>query len=135
MDVVYTHSNGVPTYTNRLNIGLMNYYTDDTDLVLAYVDVSTPAGNREAKTSIGSVIDRMGMTQTIVGVKKIQLTSNLKRLSAILVQTHVNLGRVLDTDYSAQVLMLAKKQNLAGAASQMIALATKRKNALISILI
>jgi flagellin-like hook-associated protein FlgL len=125
----------VATYTGRLNIGLMNYYADDIDLVLAYVDVSTPAGDREAKTSIGSVIDRMSMTQTIVGAKKIQLTSNLERLSAILVQTHVNRGRVLDTDYSAQAFMLAKKQNLAGAASQMIALATKRKNALISILI
>ena len=84
---------------------------------------------------IGSVIDRMSTTQTIVGAKKNQLISNLERLSATLVQTQASRGRVLDTDYSTEVLMLAKKQILAGAASQMITLATKQKNALFSILI
>ena len=84
---------------------------------------------------IGSVIDRMSTTQTILGAKKNQLISNLERLSATFVQTQAARGRVLDTDYSTEVLMLAKKQILAGAASQMIALATKQQNALISILI
>ena len=84
---------------------------------------------------IGSVIDRMSATQTIIGAKKNQLILNLERLSATLVQTQAVRGIVLDTDYSTEVLMLAKKQILAGAASQMIALATKQKNALFSILI
>ncbi len=84
---------------------------------------------------IGSVIDRMSTTQTILGAKKNQLISNLERLSATLVQTQAARGRIFDTDYSTEALMLAKKQILAGAASQMIALATRRANALISILV
>ena len=123
------------TYTNRLNIGFINDYRDHTDVVLASVDVSTSFGAREATTSIASVIDRISTTQTILGAKKNQLTSNLERLSAILVQTHSDRGRVLDTDYSAEALMLAKKQILAGVVSQMIVLAKKRKNARIRILI
>ena len=60
---------------------------------------------------IGSVIDRMSTTQTILGAKKNQLISNLERLSATFVQTQAARGRVLDTDYSTEVLMLAKKTN------------------------
>ena len=89
MDVVYTHSDGVSTYTDRLNIVLTNEYSDDSDLVLASVDISTASGAREAMVSIGSVIDRMGTTQTIIGAKKNQLSSNLQRLSAALIQTQI----------------------------------------------
>ena len=45
--------------------------TDDSDLVLASVDFSIADGAREAIVSIGSVIDRMSATQTIIGAKKI----------------------------------------------------------------
>ena len=48
MDVVYTHSDGVTTYTDRLNVVLTNDYSDDSDLVLASVDISTADGAREA---------------------------------------------------------------------------------------
>ena len=135
MDVVYTHSDGVTTYTDRLNVVLTNDYSDDSDLVLASVDISTADGAREAIVSIGSVIDRMSTTQTIIGAKKNQLASNLQRLSAMLVQTQTARGRVLDADYATEALTLAKKQILAGAATQMITLATEQKNRLIEILI
>lgn len=134
MDVVYTNSDGVTTYTDRLNIVLTNDYSDDTDLVLASVDISTSAGAREAMTAIGSVIDRMSTTQTIIGAKKNQLTSNLERLSAMLTQTQVARGRIIDADFAEEASRLAKKQILAGAASQMITLATTQKLALINLL-
>ena len=57
MDVVYTHSDGVTTYTDRLNIVLSNDYSDDSDLVLASVDISTADGAREAMVSIGSLTE------------------------------------------------------------------------------
>ena len=135
MDVVYTHSDGVTTYTDRLNIVLTNDYSDDSDLVLVSVDISTVDGAREAIVSIGSVIDRMSTTQTIIGAKKNQLASNLQRLSAMLVQTQTARGRVSDADYATEALTLAKKQILAGAATQMITLATEQKNRLTEILI
>ena len=43
------------------------YFSDNTDLVLASVDISTSAGAREAMNSVGSVIDRMSKTQVILG--------------------------------------------------------------------
>jgi flagellin len=135
MDVIYTHSDGVTTYTDRLNIVLTNDYSDDTDLVLASVDISTADGAREAMFSIGSVIDRMSTTQTIIGAKKNQLISNLQRLSAVLIQTQIARGRIFDADAAGEASRLAKQQILAGAASQMISLASVQKRSLIDTLI
>ena len=73
--------------SDRLRIDLTNDYSDDTDLVLASVDITTSAGAREAMNSVGSVIDRMSKTQVILGAKKVQLMSNIERLSGVLIQT------------------------------------------------
>ena len=135
MDVTYTHSDGLQTYTDRLHIDLTNDYSDDTDLVLASVDISTSAGAREAMNSIGSVIDRMSRTQVILGAKKVQLTSNIERLSAVLMQTQVARGRIYDADAASEASRLAKQQILAGAASQMISLASAQKRGLIDLLV
>ena len=135
MDVVYTHSDGVTTYTDRLNIVLTNDYSDDSDLVLASVDISTADGAREAMVSIGSVIDRMSTTQTIIGAKKNQLISNLQRLSAVLMQTQIARGRIFDADAAKEAARLAKQQILAGAASQMMSMASAQKRGLIEMLI
>jgi flagellin len=135
MDVTYTHSDGVQTYTDRLHIDLANDFSDDTDLVLASVDISTSAGAREAMNSIGSVIDRMSKTQVILGAKKVQLTSNIERLSAVLIQTQIARGRIFDADAAREASRLANQQILAGAASQMISLASVQKRALIDMLI
>ena len=135
MDVTYTHSDGVQTYTDRLHIDLTNNYSDDTDLVLASVDISTSAGAREAMYAMGSVIDRMSKTQTILGAKKVQLTSNVERLSAVLIQTQIARGRIFDADMASEASLLAKQQILAGAASQMISLASAQKRSLIDLLI
>ena len=135
MDVIYTHSDLVTTYTDRLSITLLNDYSDDTDLVLASVDISTAAGAREAMYSIGSVIDRMSKTQVILGAKKVQLTSNIERLSAVLMQTQIALGRIFDADMASEASGLAKQQILAGAASEMISLASAQKRSLIDMLI
>jgi flagellin-like hook-associated protein FlgL len=135
MDVTYTHSDGVQTYTDRLHIDLANDYSDDTDLVLASVDISTSAGAREAMNSIGSVIDRMSKTQVILGAKKVQLASNIERLSAVLIQTQIARGRIFDADAVSEASRLAKQQILAGAASQMISLASEQKRGLIDMLI
>ena len=135
MDVTYTHSDGVQTYTDRLHIDLANDYSDDTDLVLASVDISTSAGANEAMNSIGSVIDRMSKTQVILGAKKVQLTSNIERLSAVLIQTQIARGRIFDADAAREASRLAKQQILAGAASQMISLASAQKRGLIDMLI
>mgnify|MGYP001372519438 CR=1 FL=1 len=68
---------------------------------------------------IGSVFDSMSTTQIIIGAKKKPLICIVGCLSATLVQRQTPRGGILDTDYSTEVLMLAKKQILAGAASQM----------------
>ncbi len=57
MDVVYTHSDGVTTYTDRLNIVLTNDYSDDSDSLIALVDISNAYGAREAMVSIGSLTE------------------------------------------------------------------------------
>ena len=135
MDVTYTHSDGVQTYTDRLHIDLTNDYSDDTDLVLASVDISTSAGAREAMNSIGSVIDRMSKTQVILGAKKVQLMSNIERLSGVLIQTQIARGRIFDADAASEASRLAKQQILAGAATQMISLASAQKRSLVDMLI
>ena len=76
----------------------------------------------------------MSTTQTIIGAKKNQLASNLQRLSAMLIQTQTARGRVLDANYATEALTFAKKQVLAGAATQMINLATEQKKRLIETL-
>ena len=58
----------------------------------------------------------------------------VQRLSAMLTQTQTARGHVLDADYATEALTLAKKQVLAGAATQMITLATEQKNRLIETL-
>ena len=85
--------------------------------------------------SIGSVIDRMSTTQTIIGAKKNQFTSNLQRLSAALIQTQIARGRIFDVDAAGQASRLAKQQTLAGAATRMISLSSAQKRGLIDILI
>jgi len=135
MDVTYTHSDGVQTYTDRLHIDLTNDFSDDTDLVLASVDISTAAGAREAMNSIGSVIDRMSKTQVIIGAKKVQLLSNLERLSGVLMQTQVARGRIFDADAASEASRLAKQQILGGVATQMISVASAQKRSLIDMLI
>ncbi|MGA1187704.1 MAG: flagellin, partial [Candidatus Puniceispirillaceae bacterium] len=135
MDVTYTHSDGVQTYTDRLHIDLTNDYSDDTDLVLASVDISTSAGAREAMNSIGSVIDRMSKTQVILGAKKVQLMSNIERLSGVLIQTQIARGRIFDADAASEASRLAKQQILAGAATQMISMASAQKRSLVDMLI
>ena len=135
MDVTYIHSDGVQTYTDRLHIDLTNDFSDDTDLVLASVDISTSAGAREAMNSIGSVIDRMSKTQVIIGAKKVQLLSNLERLSGVLMQTQVARGRIFDADAASEASRLAKQQILGGVATQMISIASAQKRSLIDMLI
>ena len=134
MDVVYTHSDGVTTYTDRLNIVLTNDYSYDSDLVLASVDISTADGAREAMVSIGLVIDRMSTTQTIIGAKKNQLISSLQRLSAVLIQTQIARGRICDADAAGEASRLAKQQILAQAARQIIWLAAAQKRSLVDML-
>jgi flagellin len=134
MDVTYTHSDGVQTYTDRLHIDLTNDALDDTDLVLASVDISTEAGAREAITAIGSVIDRMSSTRVIIGAKRSQLMSNLERLSSVQIQTEMARGRIMDADYASEAAQLAKKQLLSGAAMQMIQMASAQKRGLLSLL-
>ena len=135
MDVVYTNSDLITTYTDRLSITLLNDYSDDTDLVLASVDISTSAGAREAMYSIGSVIDRMSKTQVTLGAKKNQLMSNIERLSGVLIQTQIARGRIFDADTASEASRLAKQQILAGAATQMISLASAQKRSLVDMLI
>ena len=94
-----------------------------------------PAGAREAMYSIGSVIDRMSKTQVILGAKKVQLSSNIERLSAVLIQTQIARGRIYDADATSEASRLAKQQILAGAASKMILLASVQKRGLIDMLI
>ena len=77
--------------------------------------------------SIGSVIDRMSKTQVILGAKKVQLISNIERLSTVLMQTQIARGRIFDADVASEASRLAKQQILAGAASEMISLATTEK--------
>jgi flagellin len=134
MDVIYTHSDLVTTYTDRLSITLLNDYSDDTDLVLASVDISTAAGAREAMYSIGSVIDRMSKTQVILGAKKMQLISNIARLSTVLMQTQIARGRIFDSDVASEASRLVKQKILAGAASEMISLASAQKRGLVEML-
>ena len=133
--VAGSYKDAVQTYTDRLHIDLANDYSDDTDLVLASVDISTSAGAREAMNSIGSVIDRMSKTQVILGAKKVQLASNIERLSAVLIQTQIARGRIFDANAASEASRLAKQQILAGAASQMISLASAQKRGLIDMLI
>ena len=135
MDVVYTSSDLTTTYTDRLSITLLNDYSDDTDLVLASVDISTSAGAREAMYSVGSVIDRMNKTQVILGAKKVQLTSNLERLSGVLTQTQIARGRIFDADAASEVARLAKQKILMGAATQVISAASSQKRELVDMLI
>ena len=135
MDVVYTHSDGVQTYTDRLHIDLVNDYADDTDLVLASVDVSSAAGATDAISVVGTVIDRMSSTQVILGAKRNQLLSNLDRLSSFEVQTNLARGRIIDADYAEEASKLAKGQILSGAAMKMIHLASRQKRQLISLLV
>ena len=104
----YPYSDGVQTYTDRLHIDLTIDCSDDTDLVLASVDISRSAGAREAMNSIGSVIDRMSKTQVIRGAKKNQLASNMERLSAILTQTQIARGRIFDAGAASEASRLAK---------------------------
>ena len=85
--------------------------------------------------SIGSVIDRMSKTQVILGAKKVQLASNIERLSAVLIQTQIARGRIYDADAASEASRLAKQQILAGAASQMISLASAQKQGLLDMLI
>ena len=85
--------------------------------------------------SIGSVIDRVSTTQTIIGSKKNRLIPNLQRLSAVLIPTQIARGRIFDADTAKEAARLAKQQILAGAASQMIALASAQKRGLIDELI
>jgi len=135
MDVVYTHSDGFQTFTDRLHIDLANDYADDTDLVLASVDVSTLGGATDAISVVGTVIDRMSSTQVILGAKRNQLLSNLERLSSFEVQTKMALGRIIDSDYADEASKLAKNQILSGAATQMMQIASRQKRQLISLLV
>jgi flagellin len=135
MDVTYTHSDGVQTYTDRLHIDLTNNFLDDTDLVLASVDISTSAGAREAMNSIGAVINRMSKTQVILGAKKVQLTSNIDRLSTVVTQTQIARGRIFDADIAKEASLLTKQRILANAASKMISLSVLQQRAFILLLI
>ena len=134
MDVTYTHSDGVQTYTDRLHIDLINDFSDDTDLVLASVDISTSAGAEEAINAIGSVIDRMSSTQVILGAKRSQLMSNLERLSQVKTKTEMARGRIMDADFASEAAKLTKKKILSGAAIQMIQLASSQKRSLLTLL-
>jgi flagellin-like hook-associated protein FlgL len=77
----------------------------------------------------------MSKTQVILGAKKVQLTSNIERLSAVLIQTQIARGGIFDADAAREASRLAKQQILAGAASQMISLASVQKRGLIDMLI
>ena len=59
----------------------------------------------------------------------------MERLSAVLVQTQIARGRIFDADAASEASRLAKHQILAGAASQMIALAAAQKRGLIDVLV
>ena len=74
-------------------------------------------------------------TQVILGAKKVQLMSNVERLSGVMIQTQIARGRIFDADAAIEAARLAKQQILAGAASQMIALASAQKRGLIDELI
>ena len=59
----------------------------------------------------------------------------MERLSAVLIQTQIARDRIFDADAASEASRLAKQQILAGAASQMIALAAAQKRGLIDVLI
>ena len=77
----------------------------------------------------------MSKTQVILGAKKVQLISNVERLSAVLMQTQIERGRIFDADVANEASRLAKQQILAGVASEMISLAAAQKRSLIDMLI
>jgi flagellin-like hook-associated protein FlgL len=77
----------------------------------------------------------MSKTQVILGAKKVQLISNVERLSAVLMQTQIARGRIFDADAASEASRLAKQQILAGAASEMISMASAQKRSLIDMLI
>ena len=118
-----------------MHIDLTNDYSDDTDLGLASVDISTSAGAIEAMSSIGAVIDRINKTQVILGAKKVKLLSNIERLSRELIQTQIARGRIFNADATGEASHLAKQQILAGAATQMISIASAQKRSLVNMLV
>ena len=116
-----------------MHIDLTNDYSDDTDLVLASVDIGV------RRRYIGNefnwpVIDRMNETQVIVGAKKVKLLSNIERLSRELIQTQIARGRICNADATGEASLLAKQQILAGAAPQMISIASPQKRSLVNML-
>ena len=134
MDLIYTHSDGVQTYSDRLHIDLVNDFSDDTNLVLASVDISTAAGATEAMGTIASVVKRMSRTVTILGAKRNQLESNIKRLTGVRLQTVVARGRIVNADFAGEATILAKQQILSGAATQVLQTAIKAKRGLLMLL-
>ena len=61
--------------------------------------------------------------------------SNIERLSEVLIQTQIARGRISDADAAGEASRLAKQQILAGAATQMISLASAQKRRLVDMLI
>ena len=55
---------------------------------------------------------------------------HLVRLAGVLIQTQIARDRIFDVDAAIEAARMAKQQILAGAASQMIALASAQKRSL-----
>lgn len=117
-----------------MHIDLTNDYSDDTDLGLASVDISTSAGAIEAMSSIGAVIDRINKTQVILGAKKSQLLFTIERFSAVLIKRQIATGRIFDADAAGKASHLVKQQIVSGAAIQMRSAASAQKRSLVDML-
>jgi flagellin-like hook-associated protein FlgL len=71
----------------------------------------------------------------VVNSQEQQLTSSIERLSAVLMQTQIERGRIYDADAASEASRLANQQILSGVASQMISMASAQKLGLIELLV
>ena len=70
-------------------------------------------------------------TLTMTAIRLIRLSTT----AATLIQTQIARGRIFDADAASEASRLAKQQILAGAATQMISMASAQKRSLVDMLI
>ena len=70
-------------------------------------------------------------TLTMTAIRLIRLSTT----AATLIQTQIARGRIFDADAASEASRLAKQQILAGAATQMISVASAQKRSLVDMLI
>jgi len=130
----YHHSGGLEQFTDFLRLEVINDKTDDNNLALEGLDISTQKNALAAILKLDRALQHLALAQANLGALQNRFNFNIETISQLTMQFEAAHGRIMDADFARTSGLLAKYSILNQASSSMLGTANENQRLILELL-